>query len=239
VLILILAAIIAVSLGEVVDAIAIGLVVLLNGILGFVQEWRAENALQALRAMMSPTALVIRDGREQVVEARELVPDDVVILATGDRIPADLQLRQSIQLKVDESVLTGESVAVDKGTLGDESTVFAGTSVIAGRAEGTVRTTGLNTEFGKIAKLTGGVTKGKTQLQVHLGKLAGQLGVVALLIACLVVGVGLWAGREMSELFMTGLSLAVAIVPEGLPAVVTITLALGATAMARRNAVVR
>ncbi len=239
VLILILAAVIAIALGEVVDAIAIGLVVLLNGILGFVQEWRAENALQALRAMMSPTALVIRDGREQVVEARELVPDDVVILATGDRVPADMRLHQSIQLKVDESVLTGESVAVDKDMDGDLNTVFAGTSIVEGRAEGTVNATGLHTEFGKIAKLTGGVTKSKTQLQVQLGKLAGQLGVVALLIAGLVVGVGLWAGREMSELFMTGLSLAVAIVPEGLPAVVTITLALGATAMARRNAVVR
>jgi Ca2+-transporting ATPase len=239
VLILILAGAIAVYLGEVVDALAIGLVVLLNGILGFVQEWRAENALQALRAMMAPTALVLRDGEEQIVAARELVPGDIVILATGDRVPADIDLHETIQLKIDESVLTGESIAVDKDTSEEGHQLFAGTSVVEGRGEGIVTATGLNTEFGKIAKLTGGVSKQKTQLQVQLGRLAGQLGAVALLVASLVVGIGVWAGREAGELFMTGLSLAVAVVPEGLPAVVTITLALGATAMARQNAVVR
>lgn len=239
VLILILAGAIAIYLGEFVDALAIALVVLLNGILGFVQEWRAENALQALRAMMAPTALVLRDGEEQIIAARELVPGDIVLLETGDRVPADIELHRTIQLKIDESVLTGESKAVEKAPRGEVRELFAGTSVVEGRGEGTVTATGLKTEFGKIAKLTSGVSKQKTQLQVQLGRLAGQLGAVALLVASLVLAIGVYAGREAGELFMTGLSLAVAIVPEGLPAVVTITLALGATAMARQKAVVR
>lgn len=239
VLILIGAGAVALYLGETVDAIAIALVVLLNGVLGFVQEWRAENALEALRALMSPTALVLREGTEQVVPARDLVPGDVVILAAGDRVPADLLLHQALQVKIDESVLTGESVAVDKDTAADKNSVYAGTSVVEGRAEGVATAIGLHTEFGKIAKLTGGVSKSKTQLQQQLGGLAAQLGAVAVLVAGFVVGVGVRTGREPGELFMTGLSLAVAIVPEGLPAVITITLALGATAMVRQNAVVR
>jgi len=239
VVILIFAAAIAFYLGEYIDALAIGLVVLLNGLLGFVQEWRAENALEALRSLMSPTAMVVRAGREQVIEARELVPGDLVILSAGDRVPADIELTEVIQLKVDESVLSGESHVIDKDTLEGNDMVFAGTSIVEGRGEGFVTTIGLATEFGKIADLTGRVTKQKTQLQIQLGRLAGQLGAVAFGVATLVVAVGVWAGQDAADLFMTGLSLAVAIVPEGLPAVVTITLALGATAMARQNAVVR
>ena len=239
VLILILAGIIAFSLGEYIDALAIGMVVLLNGMLGFVQEWRAENALEALRSMMAPTALVIRDGQERIIEARELVPGDLVVLSAGDRVPADIHLTESIQLRVDESVLSGESVAIDKSVDPETRTVFAGTSVVGGRGEGLVTAIGLTTEFGKIARLTGQVSKQKTRLQVQLGRLAAQLGAVALGVAALVVAIGIRAGQEPAELFMTGLSLAVAIVPEGLPAVVTITLALGATAMARQKAVVR
>ena len=239
VVILIVAAGLAFYMGQRVDALAIAMVVLLNGTLGFVQEWRAETALEALRAMMSPTARVIRDGREQTILARELVPDDHVLLKAGDKVPADLCLIRSTQLKLDESVLTGESVPVGKEPGAEAAVVFAGTAVVEGRGEGVVTATGLKTEFGQIASLTGQVAEKRTHLQAQLGRMAGGLAIAAILIAIAVVVVGLFSGRELSELFMVGLSLAVAIVPEGLPAVVTITLALGATAMARQKAIVR
>jgi len=236
VLILLAAAGIAYYLGEVVDTVAILLVVGLNGILGFVQEWRAETALDALRSIMSPSAIVIRDGQEQVLPAREVLPGDLVIVEAGDRVPADMILSNTVQLKVDESVLTGESVPVDKSVDDD---VSAGTSVAFGRAEGRVTAIGPQTTFGQIANLTGSVGEKTTQLQHQLGRLGRQLGLVALLIAVSIISVGLAVGRDLLEMFMTGLSLAVAMVPEGLPAVVTITLALGASAMVRKNALAR
>ncbi len=239
VVILVVAAAIAFYLGQRVDALAIALVVLLNGTLGFVQEWRAETALEALRSMTSPTAQVIRDAKEQTILARELVPDDHALLKAGDKVPADLRLVRSVQLRIDESVLTGESVPVGKGLEAGTTAIFAGTAVVEGRGAGVVTAIGMKTEFGQIASLTGKVTNKQTHLQVQLGRMAGALAVVAFLIAGIVVLVGLSSGRDLSEVFMVGLSLAVAIVPEGLPAVVTITLALGATAMARQNAIVR
>jgi Ca2+-transporting ATPase len=241
VLILIAAAIIAGALGEVVDAIAIGLVILLNGALGFVQEWRAETALQALKSMLQPSALVVRDGQEQVVPVRELVPGDLVIVSAGDTVPADLVLQTTIELRVDESVITGESVPLDKAANGDEEArhLSMGTTVVAGRGEGIVLAIGAATAFGRIASLTGSVGEKSTQLQVQLGRLARQLGLAAILIAATIGALGVAVGRPAFEMIMTGLSLAVAIVPEGLPAVVTITLALGASAMARRKALAR
>jgi P-type Ca2+ transporter type 2C len=239
VVILIIAAAIAFHLGERIDALAIAMVILLNGALGFVQEWRAETALEALRSMMSPTARVIRDGMEQTIPARELVPDDHALLRAGDKVPADLRLVQSIQLSLDESVLTGESAPVRKSHEGGSELAFAGTAVVEGRGAGVVTAIGPKTEFGQIATLTGKVAEKQTHLQRQLGRMAGALAAAAMLIAVTAVSVGLSGGRELSEVFMIGLSLAVAIVPEGLPAVVTITLALGATAMARQNAIVR
>ena len=239
VLILIAAAGVAYALGEVIDAIVIGMVVVLNGLLGFVQEWRAENALEALKSMLATSATVVRDGREQVIDTRDIVPGDLVIVEAGDRIPADLDIIIAVQLRVDESVLTGESQPVSKSTEGDNAQLFMGTSVVAGRGEGLVSATGATTKFGQIADLTGSVGEKKTQLQVKLGGLARQLGAAAIVVSLLVVILGLWDGRPLVETFMTGLSLAVALVPEGLPAVVTITLALGATAMARHNALAR
>ncbi len=239
VLILIAAAGIAYALGEVIDTIAIGMVVVLNGLLGFVQEWRAEKALEALKSMLATTATVVRDGREQVIDTRDIVPDDLVIIEAGDRIAADLDIVIAVQLRVDESVLTGESLPVTKTADGDNAQLFMGTSVVAGRGEGRVCATGAATKFGQIADLTGSVGEKRTQLQVKLGALAGQLGAAAIAVSALVVALGLWNGRPLIETFMTGLSLAVALVPEGLPAVVTITLALGAAAMARHNALAR
>ncbi len=241
VLILIAAAGIAVVLGEVIDAIAIGLVVVLNGALGFVQEWRAETAIQALKSMLQPSALVVRDGKEQIIPAREIVPGDLVIVEAGDAVPADLKLVTAIELRVDESVLTGESVPVDKSATGDDAAqkLLMGTTVVAGRAEGLTTAIGRATAFGKIADLTGSVGEKTTQLQVQLGRLAQQLGLAAVLIAAAIAALGIAVGRPLFEMVMTGLSLAVAIVPEGLPAVVTITLALGASAMVRRKALAR
>ncbi|PTX53820.1 Ca2+-transporting ATPase [Litoreibacter ponti] len=236
VLILIIAAAVALALGERIDALTIGLVVLLNAGLGFVQEWKAETALSALREMLSPQALVLRDGREQVIAARDIVPGDILILAPGTKISADATLRRAAELSVDESVLTGESVPIAKE---EEMEVFAGTSVTSGRAEAQVTATGAATEFGKIAHLTGSVGTKTTNLQNKLGHLARQLGIAALLVAAGVAGLGILLGRDLNEMVMTGLSLSVAMVPEGLPAVVTITLALGATAMVRQNALAR
>lgn len=241
ILILVAAAGAAIALGEVVDAIAIGLVLALNAILGFVQEWRAETALQALQAMLTPTAIVLRDGREICIPAREIVPGDIVILETGDTVPADISLIVGTQVSTDESALSGESVPVAKsaGAPNETGRIFAGTAIVTGRAEGRVTAIGAETEFGHVAVLTAAVGEKQTNLQERLKQLAGQIGIAALSIATTVILLGVWLGRPAFEMIMTGLSLAVAMVPEGLPAVVTITLALGASAMARRKALVR
>jgi Ca2+-transporting ATPase len=236
VLILIGAAAAALLLGERIDAIAIGLVVALNGALGFVQEWRAETALEALRSMLSPEAVVIRQGRERRIPAREIVPGDLVVVSAGDRVPADLEAVEVLALRVGESALTGESVPVGRG-VGDP--LHAGTTVTAGRAVGRTTAIGAGTAFGRIADLTGSVGDKTTNLQRHLGRLAGQLGAAAILVAAAVAVLGVATGRPLGEMAMTGLSLAVGLVPEGLPAVVTITLALGASAMARQRALAR
>ena len=239
VVILIIAAVIAGALGEAIDAIAISLVVVLNGLLGFVQEWRAETALVALRNMLATTARVLRDGIEKMIDTRDIVPGDLVLLAAGDKVPADMSILGAAELRLDESVLTGESFPVEKDPDDPEARLFMGTSVVAGRAEGLVVATGQQTEFGKIAGLTGAVERKPTHLQVKLGQLARQMGVVALIAAGLVGAAGVYAGKAPAEMFMTALSLAVAVVPEGLPAVVTITLALGASAMVRQKALAR
>ncbi|WP_127557932.1 cation-translocating P-type ATPase [Nioella ostreopsis] len=237
VLVLIAAMVVAAALDEVIDALAIGLVVLLNGILGFVQEWRAETALAALRRMLDPKARVVRDGQQQMIETSAIVPGDLVVMEAGDRVPADIALHIALQLKVDESVLTGESLPVDKS--GEDATVHMGTSVVAGRAEGIVTATGSRTQFGQIAELTGSVGEKQTHLTRQLSHLARQMGFAAIALGGAVVAAGLIVGQDLLDMFMTGLSLAVAIVPEGLPAVVTITLALGASAMVRHHALAR
>ncbi|MFK7837436.1 MAG: cation-translocating P-type ATPase [Sulfitobacter sp.] len=239
VLILIVAAAIAMALGEVVDAVTIGLVVVLNAILGFVQEWKAETALTALRKLLSPQAMVLRDGQEQFVPAEDIVPGDILILSPGTKIAADALVLRAAELAVDESVLTGESLPVPKENDEGKNLFFAGTSVTQGRAEARVTAIGSETEFGKIAFLTGSMGAKKTNLQNKLSQLARQLGIAALLVAGGVSALGLILGRDLTEMVMTGLSLSVAMVPEGLPAVVTITLALGATAMVRQNALAR
>jgi Ca2+-transporting ATPase len=226
----------AASLGETIDAAVIAAVIVLNAALGFAQEWRAERALAALTAMLDPMATVRRDGRETVIPARDVVPGDILILSTGDRIAADGTIIRSHSAEVDESILTGESVPLPKSP-GDPAS--AGTSLVAGLAEARVTATGRKTGFAEIAQLTGGLDRRPTQLQTALARLAKWLGLAAVAVALAVAAIGVIAGQDLLDMMLTAISLAVAMVPEGLPAVVTITLALGAGAMVRRQALVR
>ncbi|HEU0022150.1 MAG TPA: HAD-IC family P-type ATPase [Dehalococcoidia bacterium] len=246
--ILMVAAVISLAVGEVTDAVVIAAILVLNGGLGFLQEWKAEQAIAALQRMLAPQAAVLRDGHEQNIEASNIVPGDVVLLDAGDRVPADLRLVQAPNLKVDESSLTGESVPVTKavasvaaGTgLADRvSMVWMGTEVTDGRARGVVVATGMSTQFGRIARLTQTIGQEPTPLQRRLSVVGKQLGILAVSVSTIVVALGVLTGKPLLEMFLTGVSLAVAVVPEGLPAVVTITLALGIRAMVRRNALLR
>ncbi len=239
VLILIAAAALAAALGETIDAAAIAAIVVLNAVLGFAQEWRAERAIEALRDMLSPLAEVIRDGAPRRIASAELVPGDLVVLSEGQKVPADLQLTRTVGLKLDESILTGESVPVDRDAADDDAQAFMGALVAAGRAEGVVTATGRQTRFGRIADLTQSVGEKTTRLQRQLATLARQLGLVGLSVAAGLLGIGLLAGRDPFDMALTALSMAVAVVPEGLPVVVTLTLAIGATAMARQKALLR
>lgn len=248
ILILVAAAAIALLIGEVTDALTIMAIVVLNGILGFVQEWKAERAIEALQGMLSPHCTVVREGVEREIDAVALVPGDIVLLSIGDRVPADLRLVEALNLRVDESSLTGESVPVNKSIEPAESTAplaerssmtWMGTSATNGRAYGVVVATGMETEFGRIAQLTQTVGEETTPLQRKLGVLGKQLGILSIGISIVVGTTGWLLGKPLLEMFLTGVSLAVAVVPEGLPAVVTITLALGIRAMVGRRALLR
>jgi Ca2+-transporting ATPase len=251
VLILILLAAVGLSivLGHATEAIVIGAIVLLAAVLGFVQEYRAERAIEALRQMAAPTATALRDGREVDVPARELVPGDVLVLHAGDKASADGRLVEAVNLTVDEAALTGESVPVEKQTaeLDDDdlpvadrtNMVYAGTAIAYGRGAAVVVATGMGTEFGGIARMLDTIERAKTPLQLSLDRVAMVLARAALVVVLLVVGIGLVRGQPLLDMLLFGTALAVAVVPEALPAVVTISLTLAAQRMARRNALVR
>jgi Ca2+-transporting ATPase len=249
VLVLMVAAAISGLIGEVGDTIAIIAILVLNAVIGFVQEYRAERAMEALRAMAAPTATVLRDGNTLVIPAAEVVPGDVVLLEAGGIVPADLRLIESAHLRVEEAALTGESVPVEKSThplddadlpLGDRSNmVYKGTVVTYGRGRGVVVATGMTTDFGRIAALLQGTEAVPTPLQRRLAHLGRRLAVVALIICAVILGVGILHGESPMFMFLTAVSLAVAAIPEALPAVVTISLALGARAMIRKKALIR
>jgi Ca2+-transporting ATPase len=217
--------------------------------LGFIQEYRAERAIEALRQMAAPTATVLRDGVEVRVPAKELVPGDVIILHTGDRIPADARLLEAINLQVEEAALTGESVPVEKHDrvldkddlpVGDrKNLVYAGTAVTYGRGRALVASTGMQTEFGKIAQLLQTIETGKTPLQHNLDKVGTALARAAFVVVAIIVILGLLRGQPFIEMLIFGIALAVAVVPEALPAVVTISLAIGVQKMVKRNALIR
>ncbi len=251
VLILILLAGTAISalLGHALEAGVITVIVLFAVLLGFVQEYRAGRALEALRKMAAPVAHVIRDGQEAQVQARDLVPGDVVLLRAGDRVPADTRLTEAVNLTIDEGALTGESEPVHKTTnrfddlrlpLGDRRNMsYGGTLVVYGRGQGMVVATGMSSEFGRIAQMVETVEVARTPLQENLDRLGGTLGKAALAVVALVVVIGLLRGLPVVEMFMFGIALAVAVVPEALPAVVTISLAIGVRRMVKRQALVR
>lgn len=247
--ILIASAIISLFLGKAIEPIAIIVIVILAGITGFIQEYQANKAIESLRKMASPHAKVRRNGAIYEIPAKELVPGDIVLLAAGDKVPADARLLSAHLLRVDEAALTGESVPVSKHTnvisndnipLGDrKNMLYMGTAIVQGRAEAVVTSTGMQTEFGKIATLLDQTVSEKTPLQRNLDKLGKQLGIFSIILAIIVSLFDLLRGTPIAEVFVWGVALAVAIIPEALPAVVTITLALGVKRMARRKALIR
>jgi Ca2+-transporting ATPase len=249
ILILLSATLVSALLGHAIEAIAIAVIVLFAVLLGFAQEYRAERALEALRQLAAPVARVWRDGEEVSLPARDLVPGDLIALRAGDRVPADARITRAIGLSVEEAALTGESVPVDKTAaaladaqlaIGDRTNMtYAGTLVAYGRGQAVVVATGMATEFGQISRLVQTVETGRTPLQENLDRLGATLGKAALVVVGLIVVLGLWRGLPPLEMFIFGIALAVAVVPEALPAVVTISLAIGVRRMVKRNALVR
>jgi Ca2+-transporting ATPase len=236
-------------LGHELEAVAIGVIVLFAVLLGFIQEFRSERAIEALRRMAAPSATVWRDGEEIETPARELVPGDVILLRTGNKIPADLRLIEAVNLQVEESALTGESLPAEKHTaalsesrlaIADRKNVgYAGTAVTYGRGRGVVVATGMNTEFGKIAGMIQAIETPKTPLQENLDRVGRILVRIAFVIVALIAVLGLLRGQPFIEMLVFGIALAVAVVPEALPAVVTVSLAIGVRRMVKRNALMR
>src|SRR6266542_2101866 len=250
IVILLLAAVVTVLVGDLKDTLVILAIVVLNGLIGYAQEHRAERAMAALRAMTVPTVRVLRAGLLEEVPAAELVPGDVVQLATGDVVAADLRLVEAQALRVNEAALTGESQPVFKTTdplpeadpampAEQRNLAFRGTAVAGGRGAGVVVATGMATELGRLAEMLQRHPAEPTPLQRRLAVLGRRLAAACLVVCAVVFGAGVARGQPVEEMFLTAVSLAVAAIPEGLPAVVTIALALGARRMARRRALVR
>jgi len=248
VVILVLAAIVSALLGDYKDAIAITSIVVLNAILGFTQEYRAEKAMAALKGLGVPNIKVRRGGRVKEISVRELVPGDTILLVAGNSVPADARLLDSSNLRVKEAALTGESESIDKKPdvlrgellLGNrQNMLYMGTEISYGRGEAVVVATGMNTELGHIAELIQTVKRDPTPLQRRLEQLGRGLAFVSIALVAVVFGLGMLRGENLHLMFLTAISLAVAAIPEGLPAVVTIALALGAQRMLGRKALIR
>ena len=250
IIILLFAVLLSASVGEYVDAIVISLIIFFAAGLGFIQEYRSERAIEALMAMAAPTATVIREGKQIEIPAEELVPGDIIPIFIGDKIPADSRLFESVNLQTDEAPLTGESVPVDKnanivlnsatGIGNRENMIYSGTIVTYGRGMGVVVATGMNSEFGKIAGLLSSVTDiGETPLQRNLDQLGKTLAKITFAIIFVLFILGVLEGNDPVDMFVWAIALAIAVVPEALPAVVTISLAIGVQRMVKRNALIR
>ncbi len=248
-IILLVASVISYLAGETLDAVVILVILLACAILGFVQEYRAEQAAAALAKMAAPTATVIREGLEDTLPSREVVPGDLLVLYTGDRVAADGRMLEAVNLKADEALLTGESIPVGKNPaeisspdapVGDQSgMVFGGTVITYGRGRAVVTATGMTTEFGTIARMLEEVDEGETPLEKRMTTIGRVLSVICLSVAVGAVLLGLHQGEDLWKMVIWGISLAVAAVPEALPAVVTGALAIGTTRMARRHAIIK
>ena len=247
--VLIAAGVVSILLGEAKDAAIIAVVVLLNAAVGVIQEGKAQKALEALKKMTRLTALVMRDGNIREIDAAGLVPGDLVFLEAGRQVPADLRLTVSENLQIEESALTGESLPAKKDALflaggklpaGDcRNLAYMSSNVTAGRGEGLVTATGMDTEIGRIAGLIREAPEELTPLQKRLGDLGGVLSVLALVLCGALFAVAVWQDRPVGEMLITAISLAVAAVPEGLPAIVTIVLALSVSRMAKVHTIIR
>jgi Ca2+-transporting ATPase len=247
--ILIIAAMVTLLLQEYIDAGVIMAVVILNAVIGYVQEFKAEESMRALKRMVLPKARVIRNGKEREIPSQEVVPGDIVLVASGGKVPADLRLLRTIELKVEEAALTGESVPVEKATAaaeephltpGDQRNMaFMGTIVVSGRAAGIVVETGNRTILGQIAEEVRQVSALKTPLQEKMERFAKLIGIFVVVFSVVVLALGTAYGEKISEMFMVAVALAVSAIPEGLPVAVTIAMAIGVARMARRNAIVR
>jgi len=244
------------DLNEFVDAATIGVIVLLNAVVGFTNEYRSEKAMEAMKKMTAPKARVLRDGTETIIPSKDIVPGDIVLLEAGDRIPADARLLEVVDLKTDEASLTGESTAVskmdavldEKAAVADrKNSVFMATHVTYGRGKAVVASTGMGTQFGKVAELVQSVEKFDTPLKRKLTKFAKKLGLIIVVVTAVIFVLELYelfvlktSGlRELLDAFETAVALAVSAVPEGLPAVVTVSLALGSRELVKRNALIR
>lgn len=247
VMILLGATVISVFLGEITDAVTIILIVLLNAILGFVQEYRTEHTLEALRSMTSPTAKCYRGGQLMVIEAAKLVPDDVIELEAGDRIPADCVLLKAAGFFADESILTGESEAVgksagdtsdDDNSLNKPNIIYCGTSATKGTCRARVIATGKSTQMGRISEMLTDIDREQTPLQKRLAELGKVVAIICIMVCAAVFAAGVLRGEEVFTMLMTGITIAIAAIPEGLPATVTIALALAVSRMLKQKALV-
>jgi len=249
IVVLLAAAVVSGVIGDVTDTIVILVIVVLNAVIGFIQEYRAEVAIAALRQLAAPVARVLRDGRSHSIPAQELLPGDIVLLDAGAVVPADIRLLEVAALQTQEAPLTGESAAVHKSAdahvaadaaLGDRFTMaYKGTLVVHGRARGVVAATGMDTELGRIAQLLHSAEEGKTPLQKRLARFGKVLAIVVLALCAVIFAAGVLRGEPVLLMLLTAISLAVAAIPEALPAVVTVALALGARQMVRRQALIR
>jgi potassium/sodium efflux P-type ATPase len=247
--ILLIASIVTFILGEFIDTAVIISVVFLNAVIGYLQEYKAEQSVRALKQMVVPKARVLRDGKEKEIHSEELVPGDIVLLTSGAKIPADLRLFHTLELKIEEAMLTGESVPAEKNVLpiqitnltpGDQTNMaFMGTIVVSGRAKGIVVNTGTNTILGTIAQDLKSVSPAKAPVQEKINRFSKQIGLLALAASAAVFIFGVLTGESIKDMFMTAVAAAVAAVPEGLPIVVTIAMAAGVARMAKRNAIIR